>query len=171
LGKKNLDEPRILYTEYHRCGTIFRAHPNYRSMGPWNDWVTVQFERYPRSKEQDKKEAELCRVGFGTADEDYDSNFYVPGMLFGFFEGKGEDGWAGKTFALIKFLESSSLKKNSVLTYSWRISEEAEKFKYAIVDVEQFVRHSLIVQTDDTFQNFVEVLPSELWADQFHEDD
>ena len=33
---------RIL-TEHHRNGQIFRAHPNYRQLGSWNDWVLLDW--------------------------------------------------------------------------------------------------------------------------------
>ena len=32
------------FTEYRRFGETFRAHPNYRSDGPWLDWVYIQWE-------------------------------------------------------------------------------------------------------------------------------
>ena len=32
-------------TEHNRNGTIFRAHPNYRQLGQWNDWVMVDWGR------------------------------------------------------------------------------------------------------------------------------
>ena len=32
------------FTEYQRMGKTFRAHPNYRSEGPWFDWVYIQWE-------------------------------------------------------------------------------------------------------------------------------
>jgi hypothetical protein len=31
-------------TEYHRDNVDYRAHPNYRSNGPWQDWITVRWE-------------------------------------------------------------------------------------------------------------------------------
>ena len=31
-------------TEYKRDGVIYRAHPDYRSQGKWEDWVLVQFD-------------------------------------------------------------------------------------------------------------------------------
>jgi hypothetical protein len=30
-------------TEYHRKGQIFRAHPNFRGLGPWRDWVLIDW--------------------------------------------------------------------------------------------------------------------------------
>ena len=35
--------PLRIFTEHHRDGQIFRAHPNYRQLGHWNDWVLVDW--------------------------------------------------------------------------------------------------------------------------------
>ena len=29
------------FTEYKQNDEIFRAHPNYRQKGPWNDWAMI----------------------------------------------------------------------------------------------------------------------------------
>jgi hypothetical protein len=31
------------FYEYKRSGNLYRAHPDYRGMGPWHDWVMVTF--------------------------------------------------------------------------------------------------------------------------------
>jgi len=33
------------YTEYKREDLLYRAHPNYRSRGPWYDWTMVKYNR------------------------------------------------------------------------------------------------------------------------------
>ena len=33
----------VILTEHHRNGNIFRAHPNFRQMGSWNDWVLMDW--------------------------------------------------------------------------------------------------------------------------------
>ena len=35
----------VILTEHHRNGQIFRAHPNYRQLGSWNDWVLLDWGR------------------------------------------------------------------------------------------------------------------------------
>ena len=35
--------PLSIFTEHHREGQIFRAHPNFRQLGHWNDWVLVDW--------------------------------------------------------------------------------------------------------------------------------
>lgn len=42
-GQENLDYVDF-FTEYERDGTVFRAHPNYRSKGDWHDYVMVHFD-------------------------------------------------------------------------------------------------------------------------------
>ena len=34
----------LIFTEYKRNGTTYRAHPNYNSFGEWYDWAMVKFE-------------------------------------------------------------------------------------------------------------------------------
>lgn len=44
--KDHLDTGELLIkTEHRRYGQIFRAHPNYRSAGTWQDWVQVNWGR------------------------------------------------------------------------------------------------------------------------------
>ena len=42
----NNGEPIMGFTEYRRSGILFRAHPNYRSEGPFYDWANIQWEGY-----------------------------------------------------------------------------------------------------------------------------
>ena len=70
----------------------------------------------------------------------------------------------------MKFLDENSVKKTSVLTTEWKAKELGET-QYGCVDVDSFVRHSLIVPSDETLTTFIEVLPPELWAEQFHDDE
>ena len=42
----------LIFTEHHRNGQIFRAHPNYRQLGPWNDWVLVNWGHGGKSPAQ-----------------------------------------------------------------------------------------------------------------------
>ena len=157
-------ETRTLYTEYVRDGVIFRAHPNYRSKGPWHDWVTCQYEKCPGFSFQNKTKAKLSRIGFGMEDEDYENFYYVPGQILGFFISEHED-FLGQTMAIINFLDEKSLNKKSVLVTEWK---NGTRNKPDIIPVDSFVRHSLIIPKDDKKEYFLEILPSDLWADQFH---
>ena len=154
-----------LQTEYHRNGVIFRGHPLYRKEQPWNDWVTCQFER-ERGIRQSKQEAKTCRIAYGLDEEDYDNNYYVPGEIHGFFTSDHPDSF-GEVFAIIKFLDENTVKKKSVLTCTWEITD----YSFSCVSVEQFVRHSLILPVSNEVRTFIEVLPAELWADQFLPED
>ena len=157
-----------LHTEYHRNGVIFRAHPKFRSLSPWFDWVTCQFEREPHTH-QNKQQAEACRIAYGLDDEDYNHNFYVPAKLFGFFESNimGEE---GEVYAIVQFLEEDTIQKESVLVHSWKMPL-ADETPFSFVSAEQFVRHSLIVPASNDKKEFLEVLSPDLWADQFLPDD
>ena len=157
-----------LYTEYHRNGTIFRAHPKYRSLLPWHDWVTCQYQR-ERNARQSKVQAQACRIAFGLDEEDYQNNYYVPAELFGFFESNHPEN-RGEVQAIVKFVDENSIKKTSVLTSSWGMPLGKDT-PYSIVSAEQFVRHSLIIPANNDGTTFLEVLPPELWADQFLPDD
>jgi hypothetical protein len=44
-GNKELKLP--IFTEYNRDGTVFRAHNNYRSKGPWHDWCWIEWDTTP----------------------------------------------------------------------------------------------------------------------------
>ena len=161
---ENLEEKTFeLHTEYHRNGVIFRAHPRFRSANSWNDWVTCQFER-DEGTTQSKDEAKSCRVAYGLDVEDYEKNYYVPAQLFGFFESNHPDS-QGEVFAMVKFLDENSLKKKSVLTCSWEMNDDL--FTWSFVSAEQFVRHSLVVPSSTGVKMFLEILPAELWAEQF----
>ena len=41
-----------ILTEHHRNGQIFRAHPNYRQLGSWNDWVLLDWGNGDKSPAQ-----------------------------------------------------------------------------------------------------------------------
>ena len=47
LDSKNLlpDYELKIFTRIKRGGQSFRGHPNYRGLGPWRDWVWVDFGR------------------------------------------------------------------------------------------------------------------------------
>ena len=118
---------------------------------------------------QDKNKAKLSRIAFGMNEEDYETKFYLPAQIFGFFESISEE-TEGEIFALVKFLDENSVKKTSVLTTEWKAKEFGET-QYGCVDVDAFVCHSLIVPSDKTLMTFIKVLPPELWAEQFHDDE
>jgi len=160
--------PFFLYSEYHRDGIIFRGHPNFRSLGPWHDWVTCQYERCPSSS-QSKTNAKKSRIAFGLDEEDYDTKLYIPSQIYGFFESQDEE-TMGETIAIVKTLEENSIRKESVITSQWKMCVDPPT-PFAFVSAEQFVRHSLIIPADETNNTYIEVLPSELWADEFLPDE
>ena len=43
LQKAVFECPLLILTEHHRNGHIFRAHPNYRQLGSWNDWALMDW--------------------------------------------------------------------------------------------------------------------------------
>jgi hypothetical protein len=47
LNDKNLlpNGQLLIYTRIKRGDQSFRAHPNYRGLGPWRDWAWFQYER------------------------------------------------------------------------------------------------------------------------------
>ena len=112
-------------------------------------------------------ETQTCRVAFGLDVKDYEKNFYVPAQIYGFFTSDHPDS-SGEVFAIVKFLDENTLKKKSVLTCTWKMTEPNT---YSCVSAEQFVRHSLVVPGSAEFNTFIEVLPAELWAEQFLPDD
>ena len=63
------------YTEYFRNDVLFRAHPNYRSRGPWYDWTMVLFS-------DERKSGDI-------EDIQYETEFprdYFPSKILAFFE-------------------------------------------------------------------------------------
>jgi hypothetical protein len=165
-GFRDIDVLKVS-TDYVRDGVIFRGHPNYRSEGPWNDWVMLQFERSEHDNRQDKKKAKDNHVAHGTGHNNYEKYYYVPGKVFGFYEMEGQ------TMAVMKFLDEASVTKTSVITTEWRFPENRgiKDIGYQAVSTDAFVRHCLVVPKNDEQSCFIEVWPSDLWADEFHLDE
>jgi len=86
------------YTEYRRDGTIFRAHPNYRSSGPWYDWVMINFTP------TDDHDAETSTETFG-----YYGDFMYPSKILCFFKNPDDD---TKIMALVH--STNSMKTTTV---------------------------------------------------------
>ena len=47
------------FSEYKINNNLFRAHCNYRSEGPWYDWVMIRWESNSRTKQAKKSIARM----------------------------------------------------------------------------------------------------------------
>ena len=72
-----------LGTEYNRGGTIFRAHDNYRQLGPWYDWVMLRWEREDNYNYAQPVE---CQARYGDNKTIAANHLYAPGQVLGFVE-------------------------------------------------------------------------------------
>ena len=64
------------FSEYKKNNDLFRAHFNYRSEGPWYDWVMIRWESNSRTK-QAKSQLQECHVGHTETDQTTNTDFYI----------------------------------------------------------------------------------------------
>jgi hypothetical protein len=100
-GDRHLEIP--YFTEYERNGFVYRAHPNYRGTGAYNDWVKVNWE---------------VDTDTTTGEVTYSS---VIGRILGFFTHPD-----GETNAVIHSVkeESTGLDEFGVFGHFWQLEWE-----------------------------------------------
>jgi hypothetical protein len=70
----------LLSTEYKRAGIIFRGHANYRSSGPWYDWVMLRWAREDNQRHAGDAD---CQASFGDDATISMQHLYSPGQILG----------------------------------------------------------------------------------------
>lgn len=142
------------YTEYIRDNHRFRAHPNYRGEGCWNDWVLVRY---------DTENNDLFESNFNN-DTDYrpyvDHGLY-PSKISCFFSVVGRK----EKLALICPCLDSDHKGDSVITETWVLDHEIiEDYSYPksdIVSVDCFEKPIFVVEEYPNWHQSDKGLPKE----------
>jgi len=96
-----------LFHEYKCHGILYRAHPNYFSMGAWYDWTMVTFE----SDDSDM-------LNHDDVDEDIDNYFNdneYPSKIFCFFQVMGDC----ETYAVVHSCINRDTDQDSILFQRW----------------------------------------------------
>jgi hypothetical protein len=172
-------------TTYYHChseirwdGHLFRAHQDFRKTGPWHDWVMI---RYLKEESPKKASVESIEIGYPDDEHERSQHLYAPGRILAFLVRtchlpfKQED----NMYALLQMCDFRHTK-GSLFTTSWKdavtYGRDRKKMPYfEVVKVkDHFVRPCLMVPTAkiadrDGYhcQEYQEVWPKELWADQF----
>ncbi len=97
-----------IYTEYKHYGDIMRAHPNYRSDGPWYDWVMVALEGQASSSKRKQ----------GRNIQGHWDIKFIPAKVLCFFQ---VDSYTNSTFALIHPCRRSKHSGDSILFERWQL--------------------------------------------------
>ena len=157
LDQTGLDNVNIR-TEHHRGRTIFRAHPNFRGKGPWNDWAILDWGR-----DYGRLPVEIyCFLDNTNVPDDY--SVQMPG---GQLMQKG-------TYALVEtayYLDEPGWKSQlfrPITKDTHRPNNVDEPMLY-LADVEAIVSTCCVIPdvgNDDIFRYF-EVLPRREWSEEF----
>ena len=118
LVPSNLDESVVVacgHTEHRRDGILYRAHPNYRSRGPWCDWSLVQHD----TERENYAKRDNCQRWTQTCTEFPRDQF--PCKILGFFSLANN----GTEWILLHPTEDNI--RNSRLTESWRLHHGVER--------------------------------------------
>jgi hypothetical protein len=167
----------FLATEYKRAGVIFRGHANYRSSGPWYDWVMLRWAREDNVHYAGKAD---CHASFGDEETIAKQHLYSPGRLLGFVCPTPLDWTEDKeTLAMDDIMAVVSTcdyshYRGSVFSTKWQQSYVYESGKpktpnIQLVDPDAIVRHCLMVPDNDTHCSYHEVWNQELWGNEFND--
>lgn len=156
-------------TEHHRGKTIFRAHPNYRNKGPWNDWAILDW-----GPQYGKRPAEIfCFL----------DNTNVPAAYS--VELPGGQRLKKGTYALVEtayYVDDDDWKSELFrpMTKDTHVVNGKEEPVLYLADVDAIVATCCVIPdvgNDDIFRYF-EVLPKKEWSKTFiqwvrapHDDD
>lgn len=165
--------------EYQRNNTIFRSHPDYRSEGPWHDWVMIKWRMDNARREQPQmfREPENL-IWYNDFERDEEHDCYTPAKIVGMFLKvpiHEENGYTRLVNYVMVWPCSFKHQKKSVFTTSWTL-DFAEKNRqkvpnYYFVECDSIVRHCLMIpgnlKNPQTCAEYIEVWPRERWADEF----
>ena len=156
-----------LFTDYRRDGIIFRAHPNYKKNGSWNDWAMFRYAKSDRDLATNKSYRERSHadeVYFGDNPETESEYHYAPGKLCAFVEMPDE------TIKAVVLCCSFEHVRSGVFSTYWKI-EYVNNAKtvpyYALLDVDAIVRHVLMIPENNLEHAFHEIWDRDRWANEF----
>ena len=143
-GTSQLQIP--IFTEYHRQDTIYRAHHNYRSGGPWYDWCYVSWD-----------DGTNLETG---------ATVVIQGItqVVGFIEAPD-----GNLYAIVHPCDYDKKEAQGIIGTFWPMEYHTNSIrpKLYIVTVDSLGDSALMIPYDDSGTNFVEVWNRDKWADQF----
>jgi hypothetical protein len=161
------------YSEYKRNEQLFRCHPNYRSEGPWHDWVMVRWlEQRPTKAQPDLRSNPSVTHGDDVVANRY---CYTPCKIIGmFFHVPGSGlGKEDEYFAVV-WPCNYKFKKSSVFTTRWELNFHDNRKKhpaFELINCSSIVRHCCMIPESVTMEEkstvYHELWPRELWADEF----
>ena len=165
-GGGNVHQRLRIGTEYKRAEIIFRAHADYRQLGPWYDWVMLRWEREDNKNYAQPPE---CHAGYGDDETIAADHWYAPGQILGFVESAEGAG----VRAVVSTCDFSHVK-GSVFSTEWKRSYVYERGKpnthhISLVDVNAIVRHCLMVPHDESQSTYHEIWCQELWGNEFND--
>jgi hypothetical protein len=111
-----------LSTKYAHGCTLFRAHPNYRQMGPWYDWAMIWWAKDGGQWAKSRSKEDSCV--HHEDDEATTTQFtYAPGKIIGFVFDR--DSAASAELESVQDVElccDASHSKSSVFNTHWKVS-------------------------------------------------
>ena len=144
-GTSELQIP--IFTEYHREDTIYRAHLNYRSGGPWYDWCYVTWDNGP--------------------DPNTDAVIAVEGIaqVLGFIEAPD-----GDLYAVVHPADYHNQEKQGIIGTLWPLEFYANTThpKLYLVTVDSLGDCALMIPYNNSGTVFLKVWDRDKWADEFH---
>jgi hypothetical protein len=158
-------------TEYSRGGSLFRAHPNYRQLGPWYDWAMIRWAKEGGQRASSRSKEDSC-VHYGDNEANPSQFTYAPGKILGFVFDKQLPGSNElENVQAVVLCCDASHSKSSVFTTHWKVrfmDKAYTKPLITLVNVNAIVRHCLMIPENDDAHGFHEVWSRERWADEFH---
>ncbi|HEY9295875.1 MAG TPA: hypothetical protein VIQ31_05790, partial [Phormidium sp.] len=165
-----------IFTEYKTKGIVYRAHPNYRSDGPWYDWAMIKCGSVKGNQDCNNPNT---HKGFWPIS-------YKPAKVYCFFK---LPNFPNKILALVHKSLSNDHDNDSILLERWqmyysvRVMDNQIKTispKLELVNVDKFIEPVLVVEDKicyksndiDTYQAVTVVLPfGRDWAAKFLSND
>ena len=176
------------FTEYNRHGKIFRAHPDYRNEGPWNDFAMIAWSKDTDSTSTTDMDTDgdHHQETLNNAVRDVHNNLVrnaelVPARILGFVQDCDDE-----VYVIIHSCYENS-KTESVLTRRWLLEFEEDNNTFdaslqpgkdrddmsdktpliRCVNVDCIERHCLMIPYHDKSHFLIELLPQEQWSDKF----
>jgi hypothetical protein len=123
--RKKYHQRLFLNTDYRRAGTIFRGHANYRTNGPWYNWVMLRWAREDNQRYAGNTD---CQAANGDNEATAMEHLYAPGKILGFvtppsvgWNGETEMDLSGEVMAVVSTCDFSH-SRESVFSTKWQQS-------------------------------------------------
>ena len=151
-------------TEYKRSGVTYRSHPKYRSVGPWVDWVFVDFQvDDPDAPGEIITETYPCKLlCFAIRDHPVEMEAEEEKTV-------DDDVHQQSVVAVVQCTLKPLARKKSVVTEHWKMELAPRSVRpgYRIVDVDTFNGTAFGLQISDTEALIMK--PYDEWASEFFE--